>query len=319
MLNHGTVFQQPGIICSNCGHHGIVEEYKSPIPSHLLKTNELPLPSEVDLLRNINFQEELDQLDDKIASFQRTLDVLRHQRVEMMASITAAEGILQAHIRRVPPEIIGEIILQALTDPTTGSLMPVSLDVRQGPWRYSRVCRVWRREILSRGSIWANIDIRYEQPEDSPWAHSLVPRILTNLFERSRQHPLRLNLQLKSDTTVTRKIFSGALRQCRRWGVVRFHLTKLLSSRLNDIKFPMPFLEAFELVHSSIYRSHREDTSCIIPAHLTDAPELRRIALHRVREVYLMDFAWSRITHLECDCGTDSASTLWPKYPIYYP
>ncbi len=52
-------------------------------------------------------------------------------------------------MRRVPPEIIGEILLQTLSDDNSEGPTADVDDIHRGPWCYVRVCRAWRSAISS--------------------------------------------------------------------------------------------------------------------------------------------------------------------------
>ncbi|KAJ7595518.1 hypothetical protein C8J56DRAFT_384874 [Mycena floridula] len=77
---------------------------------------------------------------------------------------------------------------------TTGT----SLDVRQGPWVLSHVSQMWREEILSRPSIWADIDVYYPPIKDESNYPMMVPYrdIFDCIFSRAKDFPLHMRFRL---------------------------------------------------------------------------------------------------------------------------
>ncbi|KAJ7595658.1 hypothetical protein C8J56DRAFT_1160046 [Mycena floridula] len=303
----------PSLTCSSCGHEDVVKEYKSPLPSHLLETNDPPLASEEQFLREMleksNFEREIADLDAKLADFDKMAVALRRRREKTVESFIAAKGVLSP-IRRVPAEIVGEIILLALTDSITGSIKGTSVNVNTGPWVYSQVCRLWRKEILSRTFIWSNIGILHHR-EQANNSHSA--EILDEIFQRSQLRPLRLCLQLLVDSDAARDILATAVKNSNHWKDVRLHLTNKLSKGLKQIKDRIPLLEALHLQYSSSTQGPIASKDLI---HcFRKAPALRKLALQRFSDVHSLNIPWSKLTHFHDSSGQTSISELLPKIP----
>ncbi|KAJ7595516.1 hypothetical protein C8J56DRAFT_883722 [Mycena floridula] len=206
--------------CTNCGYSPL-EEYVSPLPKHLLESNNPPSTSELDsvdqILSGLNVERDLEALETDILRVEGVLRALNVKKRKMEENLTAGRGILSV-IRRIPREIIGEIMLFALGKPgrveedgveTTGT----SLDVRQGPWVLSQVSQMWRAEILSRPSIWTNIDIYCpETNDDSSYSFNLPYHdIFDCIFDRAKDAPLQMRLRLHCNSKIARGILDYSL------------------------------------------------------------------------------------------------------------
>ncbi|KAJ7595539.1 hypothetical protein C8J56DRAFT_922552 [Mycena floridula] len=212
------------MICTNCGYSPF-EEYISPLPKHLLGSNNPPLPSEICSVNQIlsglpNVEPDIERLEADILHVKRVWEALNLKKTQMEETLRAAKGISSV-IRRVPREIIGEIILFALAKPGRVEVdgietIGTSLDVTQGPWVLSQVSQMWRAEILSRPSIWANIDVYYSGPatdNDSKYLF-ILPYwdIFDCILSRAKLAPIRMRLRLYSYSKVAGGILYYALR-----------------------------------------------------------------------------------------------------------
>ncbi|KAJ7595655.1 hypothetical protein C8J56DRAFT_922866 [Mycena floridula] len=292
--------------CQKCGHQDVVEEYKSPLPSHLLETNDPALASEDHSLREMlaksDFEGEIALLDAQISHFQEVLGALTRRREKTVESSLAAKGVLSA-IRRVPAEIIGEIVLLALLA-SDGSVKPVSLNVKEGLWVYSQVCRLWRKEILSLTNQWSNIHIRHTQDQVKKNAH--LPAVLTEILRRSQSRPLRLCLRLEVESRA-KDILTVAVEESERWKDVRLHLSDRMAIPLKPLQDRIPLLESFHLEFSSGSKGH------LLLGKLSQcfrkAPALRKLHLQGVDNIHFLDVPWTQLSHF----GGIESSDLLPK------
>ncbi|KAJ7595676.1 hypothetical protein C8J56DRAFT_386573 [Mycena floridula] len=300
----------PSLTCCSCGHRDVVEKYKSPLPSHLLKTNNPPHPSEVQFLREMlgrsDFEREIADSNAKLDGLAKMRVAEIRRRDEIVETFVAAKGVLSA-IRRIPPQLIRQILLLAITGPD-GSMKGVSLNVKEGPWVYSQVCRLWRNVILFSTFIWSNIDILYGELQEKN-RHS--PAILKEIFQRSRLRPLRLNLGLHVDSRGSKEFLVEAVKECERWKDVRLHLASKVTIALKSLKDHIPLLESFHLqfAHYSPVSSYNF-SECF-----SKAPALRRLAFRALRDVHLIQIAWSGLTHFHDRSGDTSFTDLLPKLP----
>ncbi|KAJ7595682.1 hypothetical protein C8J56DRAFT_922917 [Mycena floridula] len=191
--------------------------------------------------------------------------------------------------------------------------MGTSLDVKKGPWVYGKVCRIWRREILSRtGTIWSRISIIHSKTDDSK-VHSAA--ILREILSRSSQQPLHLSLHLQSDSAVAKDILAIAVGSSSRWETARLLLTTQLTSRLKKLKSRIPLLEALHLQFYSGPLHSNSISSKNISDCFQNAPALHRLTFYGFRDVHSLNVAFSQLTHFHDTCGDSPCLSLLPKLP----
>ncbi|KAJ7595519.1 hypothetical protein C8J56DRAFT_922521 [Mycena floridula] len=285
---------QASFTCASCGHQDVVEEYKSPLPSHLLETNDPPLASEEQFLRemleNSDFEREIVEMDAKLAVLEQMTAALRCRREKTVESFIAAKGVLSP-IRRVPAEVIGEIVMLALTE-GDGFIKATSLNMAEDPWAYSQVCRIWRKEILSRTAIWANIGIIHPKELD-------YRRYSADLLEATI-HCSALAVSAFTieyfDSAIAKAILAKAVEYSRQWQSVKLCLTPHLFSRLKKLKSRLPLLEVLWLVGH--FANHNPISLKSIAECFRDAPALRKCRLSGFLEPSVINLPWAQLTHL---------------------
>ncbi|KAJ7595675.1 hypothetical protein C8J56DRAFT_1115734 [Mycena floridula] len=275
--------------CPKCGHQDVVEEYKPPLPSHLLETNDPPLASEEHSLREMlaksDFEREIALVEGQISHLQQVLGALTRRREKTMDSNLAAKGVLSA-IRRVPAEIIGEIVLLVLSA-SRGSPKAATLNMKDGLWVYSQVCRLWRKEILSWTSQRSNVYIWYDWNQAKN-IHS--PAILTEILRRSQGRPLRLGLWLQVESQA-KEMLAVAVKESERWKDVRLHLSGKMTVPLKLLQDRIPLLES---LHIQLLNGSKG------PSPPKNSPNL-------------LDVPWTQLSHLSEKSGWNSLSDLIPK------
>ncbi|KAJ7595515.1 hypothetical protein C8J56DRAFT_384868 [Mycena floridula] len=292
--------------CMNCGHEHIIQQYVSPLPSHLLETNDPPLQSEEASLQRIiqeaDFDKEISSLDDTASRLENLLRAVKLRRTELRASALAAKGVVSA-IRRVPREIIIRIVLYALED-GDALVQPTTLDVTKGPWIYSQVCRLWREEILGYRSIWSNLEIR--QKEDDAGCKNW-PAVLENVFSRAALHRgnLRFQLHLRNDSGLAKDLIQSIISKSWRWEEATLIIPRALLGRLKRLKGRIPVLQSMRLGHTS---SSELDSKCIAKS-FEDALALRRLSLEDFRDIQTLAIPWDQLT--DFDAGTRS------RFPVH--
>ncbi|KAJ7595477.1 hypothetical protein C8J56DRAFT_384113 [Mycena floridula] len=288
--------------CTKCRHKHIVEQYVSPLPSHLLETNDPPLQSEEASLQQIvqdaGFDKEISALDDTVSQLETLLRNVKLRRTEVRASALAAKGVVSA-IRRVPREIIIRIVLYALED-GEGSVQPTTLDVTKGPWVYSQVCRLWREEILGCRLIWSNIEIR--QKEDDAGCRNW-PAVLETVLSRAALHRgnLRFQLHLRNDSGLAKDLIQSIISNSSKWEEATLIIPRALLARLKRLNGRIPVLQSMRLGHTS---SSELDSKCIAKS-FEYAPALRRLSLEEFRDIETLAIPWDQLTHFHA--GNDSS------------
>ncbi|KAF5329100.1 hypothetical protein D9611_014299 [Ephemerocybe angulata] len=100
-------------------------------------------------------------LDAAIQDARRTLESLLEDKATIDATISAHEAILRP-IRRLPPDILREILAQCL--PVD---QPPTMESDKAPLTLTRVCRSWRKIALSSPELWHRIHITAPQGPDA--------------------------------------------------------------------------------------------------------------------------------------------------------
>ncbi|KAJ7595506.1 hypothetical protein C8J56DRAFT_883713 [Mycena floridula] len=239
-------------ICSHCGHKHGSQRYISPIPKHLLQTNDPPLESEQVSLQQIiddaDSDQEIAEVDDSISRAEYLLRCLRRRRLEIQASALAAKGVTSA-IRRVPREVIMTIVFYALGDDVGAT----TLDVSKGPWVYSQVCRLWREEILSCRAIWGDLDIDLPKEEKGcgQWPAALTTALARANPRNARNHRLVIKLQLASGSELAQKLLQTLIESSPFWVEATLILPRTALSRLKKLKGRLPLLRNIRINHTS--------------------------------------------------------------------
>ncbi|KAJ7595490.1 hypothetical protein C8J56DRAFT_1115404 [Mycena floridula] len=284
--------------CSHCGHKHGSQRYISPIPKHLLQTNDPPLESEQvslqQIIDNADFDQEIADVDDTISRTEYLLRCLRRRRLEIQASALAAKGVTSA-IRRVPREVIMAIVLYALGD----GIGAATLDTSKGPWVYSQVCRLWREEILSCRAIWANVDINVPKEEKGcgQWA-TVLKTVLARASPRKSKNPcLRFQLCLASDSNLTRDLLQSLVESSLSWVEATLILPRTILPRLKKLKDRLPLLQKLRIEHTSARSSSKLLSSTSLRGLFNVAPALRHLTVIGFRHVDKILLPWSQITH----------------------
>ncbi|KAJ7690779.1 hypothetical protein B0H14DRAFT_2420273, partial [Mycena olivaceomarginata] len=119
-------------------------------PTHLLKSNDLPLDSDIPFIRNIisHEQNRLIPLDVQIHSLQAALAQLTRTRGEIAENIRQHRAVLHP-VRSMPPELICEIFHLVLLSADEDSMTRAT-----APWHLGLICRPWRQAALSSPFLW---------------------------------------------------------------------------------------------------------------------------------------------------------------------
>ncbi|KAJ7595488.1 hypothetical protein C8J56DRAFT_1159944 [Mycena floridula] len=293
--------------CMNCGHKHIVEQYISPLPGHLLETNDPPLQSEEASLQQIiqdaGFDKEISALDDTASRLKHLLRAVNLRRMQARASALAAKGVVSA-IRRVPREIIIRIVLYAL-EGGDGLVQPATLDVTKGPWVYSQVCRLWREEILGCRLIWSNLEIT--QKEDDAGCKNW-PAVLENVFSRAALHRgnLRFQLHLRNDSGLAKDLIQSIISKSWKWQEATLIIPRALLGRLKRLNGRIPVLQSMRLGHTS---TSELDSKCIAKS-FEHAPALCRLSLEEFRDIETLAIPWAQLTHFDTGDSSYNAELL---------
>lgn len=215
---------------------------------------------------------------------------------ETLRRLIEAHKTILSPVRRLPAEMISEIILHALGY-YNGQPQYVTLDVRAGGvWLSTRICSRWRAISLSLCTIWSHIRIdRYPSPAN-------FTSIFDTCIQRSGMHLLTIVIRLNDFYGAGKIYCRAALEQavvhCRRWKNVI-----LMMGSFSDFKGPLkaakgnlPCLE-----YISVERFRSEENNSITPSNfpvdiLCDAPRLRGVGFPSFTEISSMQLPWIQLT-----------------------
>ncbi|KAJ7029349.1 hypothetical protein C8F04DRAFT_42127 [Mycena alexandri] len=145
---------------------------KEPSLAHLFASNDAPQPAQLAVLRQIlrNNETTISKVESDISDVDSALEALTARRTALLheKKILCFEKhqcrALTSPIRRLPPEIIGEIfiyftpVLRFTRDYQSGN--PDSPPKVAIPWYLGQICRYWRGIPLSLGFLWSIFDFR---------------------------------------------------------------------------------------------------------------------------------------------------------------
>ncbi|KAJ7596437.1 hypothetical protein C8J56DRAFT_1158538 [Mycena floridula] len=292
----------------NENSHG--HELSFAIPQHLLTTNDIPLAVEEQALRG-SLRTATSRLCEELAA--NELEVLQG-KISLIKSILSTS-------RRIPSEIIGEIILHALGfDGIPENRKRTTLDTRRGIWAYAQVCSIWRAAALAIPAAWACIDILLS-PFDQPYPflppaalHTkpfpFAVETLTTILKRSKSQPLHIRLRFPSDSSDQQKeLLKLLVANSSLWETVSLCLTVKHFARLGKIKGRLPLLKSIELAPFSSKKG-LQTTSFSKCFHL--APSLRRVKINSF-DMKALQLPYHQLTHFVDQRHT--SSLIHPEIP----
>ncbi|KAJ7596454.1 hypothetical protein C8J56DRAFT_1040710 [Mycena floridula] len=216
--------------------------------------------------------------------------IIRHR---LAINIQRNPNFPDAAGRRIPSEIIGDIILYALGFyGSPAQREATTLDTRRGIWVYARICRIWRVVALATAPAWAFLDIR--MPIGKSRFHWWSPDILATILSRARSQPLQIRMTLPSaNSDIEKQLLKLVVAQSSRWQDVSLDMAAKHFARLGGVKGRLPILESISLT----------PVLAVVPA-------LRRISLGNFDPTALT-IPWHQITqyHIRQQHGFQSGAS----------
>lgn len=251
--------KQQSILCIGC--HGHLNELGldplpvpvSPVPE-LLRNLRLPSTSQESAIQKtiLEWQQNLANMDAKIARLTTTLDELRQNRTAIDRYVKDHESIILSPIRRLPVEILGEIFATYTKD-------------EYAPWLLMRVCIGWRDVALATPKVWATIVLNMSQRDN--FSSEYIGGV-TTWIARSRSHPLTI----KIDDTRSRESHPIA------------ELLVVCSDRWQHLSLNTRDLRHFQTTENSL--ASLQSLSCRIAHEMHEVYNLTRARRLRCLHVY---------------------------------
>ncbi|KAJ7131369.1 hypothetical protein C8R44DRAFT_978242 [Mycena epipterygia] len=259
--------------------------------AELLQTNDAPLESEIQAIRQILSDDEA-----RVGVLNAEIDLLRIAMEELVAERDQIQKCARKYaavlspVRRVPPELMGEIF--SLTLPHTRQIEGIPVDCP--PWRLGHICKSWRNWALTDPFLWCSIAICDHFSSDLRLSYS-IPMIETQLL-RSGNVPLTVAFDSRACDWVESRRWDLLLSECDRWSSVLlrcmedFHILSRWLARWGRF----PEMKKLELITYSDGHPLLHPLNCF-----SIAPNLREIILtdpgYRYKSV-LLSIPWSQIT-----------------------
>ncbi|KAJ7663990.1 hypothetical protein DFH06DRAFT_337725 [Mycena polygramma] len=203
----------------------------------LLTSNQAPEESHLPFIRSAISKSDapLARLDDEISKLRDTLKGLEEARTSLSSHRTQNKAILSA-MRRMPPEMLGEIFLWTLpSSPDASALLGSNMGA--SPWVLTMVSSSWRAVALADPSLWSRISIDYSIR--FPYSPSLVKAQI------QRSQKLNVHFYGCEDLPSRPQIemFNLLAQHSSRWERLSVGLTSSIARLLPAVRDRIPSLE----------------------------------------------------------------------------
>lgn len=273
------------------------QETYSPLSNDLVRSNIAPTASESNHIKNLISQgdRDLTRLEVEIArtTNKAVVDSLVNQRHELHVKVDAYKAVL-APARRLPPEILGEILLHCIEDG-----VPIVPSARQPPLLFCQICSFWRNVALEQSALWRNIRIFLNARNEAQRY-----KMLRIWLDRAKSLPLDIDIRGSSGvSTIPTSILLPYLPTTRSLSLdlPSNILVSFLASEIPTIS--MPLMEEMDLAASPAI----EFSSPILGALsiFQDTPRLRSLNIssseRHILEIPGLQVSYSKIVHLSID------------------
>ncbi|KAJ7902878.1 hypothetical protein B0H14DRAFT_2492582 [Mycena olivaceomarginata] len=248
----------------------------------------------------------INELELQIAGVDEAIASLELRRAGLLQSAKIQKALLSP-IRRLPPEILGEIF-SLVVHAIFGGPDPVNHPpwIRQAPWSLIRVCRYWYAVALATPLLWSMISVDLDRTGEQSGVS------LTELWlQRSKNLPLFVNIVREARArTVARKfgpVLHVALSSSERWRTADFSLDFPLLRQITTIHGHLSSLTT--LLFSLALNHSDEDFDEAFRDVFAVAPQLR--SLHALCwEQYFatppFSFPWHQLTRVSSSFTTNT-------------
>ncbi|KAJ7145785.1 hypothetical protein C8R44DRAFT_2061 [Mycena epipterygia] len=307
--------------------------------AHLLQSNDAPRPNQSPLVKEIlrTKEAELATLAAEISKLQLALQTLQSTHADLASEINQYRSVL-APIRRLPPEIVGEVFLYFVPSLHYDFRDTTPSRRVERPWKLGHICRLWRTIALSLGQLWSVVDIsatdrppecrvrrlgaydEQEQEEDlknlslptNVYRHSEYEEgyeIETSLdfirecVERSGKRPLSFRLNSGLRRAIVLPLFEELLKHSERWReIVLIDPPQILLHRLSHFEGRLQQLH--KIVFAHFYRLD------FLYHSATNLSDLTLVEVEMPPNSSVL-IPWSRLTrYCEIDCQWPWANPL---------
>ncbi|KAJ7602852.1 hypothetical protein DFH06DRAFT_354257 [Mycena polygramma] len=206
----------------------------------LLTSNQPPLDSDFLTVQSVLFETDarLVSVDDEIARMSQQLEKLKQKR-SSLSTYRAQNGSILSLLRRMPPEILGEIFMRTLPSPRRRK----KIQIADSPWVLTHVCQDWKKIALSIHSLWSSVIVSY-LPETGAGTYSLA--MVETQIARAQNAKLKINFygngHVSGNSQEQIEMFKTLARHATRWGELNAQLTPALLPLVVDLGGNLPSL-----------------------------------------------------------------------------
>lgn len=241
------------VTCPTCGHSEVAENWANlhhfAIDPVLLRSNCIPSSSQAqDILKSIAHGKSLLQsLEIEIQRVREVLADLEQRHENIKNHVTCQESLLSP-IRRVPPEILGQIFL-ALRDLSGPICFGDEALENVELWTLLRVCRFWRDVVLSYSELWSQFNIVHQpfsrpSERDADMMLHQTLQLTSDCISHSRNRPLRFVFHANGGFLEAGKLLAV---ESPRWSSVAFNNLPVLQTLEPEIYGRLPNLRSLDL------------------------------------------------------------------------
>ncbi|KAJ6457441.1 hypothetical protein C8R47DRAFT_1164374 [Mycena vitilis] len=261
----------------------------------LLSTNEPPDEADLSLIQSALSQADarLAALNEGMSRLQDRLKQLEEERASVSSYRLRIRNILSP-LRRIPPEILGEIFFQSLSF-STG----YSLNVQASPWVLTYVSRRWRAVSLPTPSLWSRVTIRSHRRARDP----------LSLAETQIQRAQNLKIHFyASESRPQVQMFQLLSRYGERWTELNLRITAEMLPLLRALRDRIPRLERIWMNWMS--ESQARDLQSI--EAFQTAPSLTHLGLYNKCLAGPISLPFHQLTHYELDAPWEMHKAICP-------
>ena len=265
-----------------------MDEDKSP-----LAAGYLPSVEEVDAIRSRNMEREV-----LITGINEEIATLCARRRRLITASTIGKAII-APIRKIPVEVLEEILFQSIPSFLPESFEPGTLHPQDVCRLLGNVCKEWRTIVNDTPRLFSSLTITWE---------TLLPNHVYQLLKKSKSYPLDIFIKPSyswsfSENVKRSKVF--AMLHGELW-----RIRSLIAHTLLDPLFPPGFLLHAPLMQSFTHsRTEHSDHSHDLDLGGVYCPELRSVTLKYSDNIVRIMTAtpMQTVRHLQVDCDGPNA------------
>ncbi|KAJ7118499.1 hypothetical protein C8R43DRAFT_1077252 [Mycena crocata] len=267
----------------------------------LLCSNHPPTESQTWEIKRLLGEEEMWQVEDPVKKTKRD------ETVSLLKTIIAP-------IRRIPPELWGEVFVHCRNTRFEEGCYWSILDTQEAPSILTRVCSSWRAFAHATPGLWDSVQV------NTPLGSTGMAAALWTILQRSGNLPLTVQI-------TRRDLGPGSAENIEQdvWFFPSLNIELETFDIALPFQTPFPMLSSVDiqiLTGDSVEEEVEEDESqeffAVMLAALQDAPSLREVRLSGLVDftpaLFSSGFPWSQLTSLELSLRIDlsTASTIAP-------